>query len=238
MRLHLPRQGEVAQPRCSSFGSCTSLRHQRRDPGGHHAAGCSSFGSCTSLRRSIFMTDLIEPVGCSSFGSCTSLRRRQCALFHGGDALQFLRELHFIEASGTNRPPFEWLSCSSFGSCTSLRLPSSPAADHIVPRCSSFGSCTSLRQGLSAHVGGYHDLQFLRELHFIEAGPRITTGPWPIRLQFLRELHFIEASSRPRPWTRRPGCSSFGSCTSLRPGVLIDPERTDLVAVPSGAALH
>ena len=177
MRLHLPRQGEVAQPRCSSFGSCTSLRHQRRDPGGHHAAGCSSFGSCTSLRRSIFMTDLIEPVGCSSFGSCTSLRRRQRALFHGGDALQFLRELHFIEASGTNRPPFEWLSCSSFGSCTSLRLPSSPEADHIVPRCSSFGSCTSLRQGLSAHVGGYHDLQFLRELHFIEAGPRLTTQP-------------------------------------------------------------
>ena len=35
-------------------------------------------------------------------------------------------------------------------------------------------------------------------------------------LQFLRELHFIEARCSYRSRTYRPGCSSFGSCTSLR----------------------
>ena len=38
-------------------------------------------------------------------------------------------------------------------------------------------------------------LQFLRELHFIEAGTPGFDDPPDPRLQFLRELHFIEARS-------------------------------------------
>ena len=36
-------------------------------------------------------------------------------------------------------------------------------------------------------------LQFLRELHFIEAFRQSTRKSTLLRLQFLRELHFIEA---------------------------------------------
>ena len=59
------------------------------------------------------------------------------------------------------------------------------------------------------------------------------------RLQFLRELHFIEASIVDYLIESvADGCSSFGSCTSLRlrPYQLVHEEV--LVAVPSGAALH
>ena len=41
-----------------------------------------------------------------------------------------------------------------------------------------------------------YSLQFLRELHFIEAGPTRSRGDARGKLQFLRELHFIEASQR------------------------------------------
>ena len=61
--------------------------------------------------------------------------------------LQFLRELHFIEAIPALP---NWVArpcCSSFGSCTSLRRPSKD----------------------STHPGHDTRLQFLRELHFIEA---------------------------------------------------------------------
>ena len=57
-------------------------------------------------------------------------------------------------------------------------------------------------------------LQFLRELHFIEAGWGYILKPASAPLQFLRELHFIEASISGQ----------------LRIGIL--------VAVPSGTALH
>ena len=40
-----------------------------------------------------------------------------------------------------------------------------------------------------------------------------------VKLQFFRELHFIEAGTlRPLPKSPRR-CSSFESCTSLRPGM-------------------
>ncbi len=82
--------------------------------------------------------------------------------------------------------------------------------------------------------------QFLRELHFIEAG-RLSRCPRTCRCrssfgnctslrlgachpggevevsQFLRELHFIEAVSAQGVRTRKTGRSSFGNCTSLRP---------------------
>ena len=58
-------------------------------------------------------------------------------------------------------------------------------------------------------------LQFLRELHFIEAFRQSTRKSTLLRLQFLRELHFIEASIHPSPSIQH-----------------------HFVAVPSGAALH
>ena len=80
-------------------------------------------------------------------------------------------------------------------------------------------------------------LQFLRELHFIEATTRWCTGlrRW---LQFLRELHFIEAR-RSRPG-RRPGDgrSSFGSRASLRLPPLRGSTRRRHVAVSLGTALY
>ena len=57
-------------------------------------------------------------------------------------------------------------------------------------------------------------LQFLRELHFIEAPGRSPRSPTAPALQFLWELHFIEASRPPGPL----GCAR--------------------VAVPLGTALH
>ena len=59
--------------------------------------------------------------------------------------LQFLRELHFIEACPRAGASPTGSSCSSFGNCTSLRLPT-----RFAPRLNDL-------------------LQFLRELHFIEA---------------------------------------------------------------------
>ena len=58
-------------------------------------------------------------------------------------------------------------------------------------------------------------LQFLRELHFIEAG-RTRSRAWRAGLQFLRELHFIEAARTGRSCRTRSCCSSSGNCTSLR----------------------
>ena len=84
--------------------------------------------------------------------------------------LQFLRELHFIEA-GPRRPT------AVFG-----------------PGCSSFGSCTSLRPGSYLLPPALRFLlQFLRELHFIEARGIGHSPNLSSMLQFLRELHFIEA---------------------------------------------
>ena len=172
MRHLSHREGREAHPRCSSFGSCTSLRpiHSAEVPA--NAASCSSFGSCTSLRQ--------------------RHRQRPAA----GDVLQFLRELHFIEAGRRRWSRTSTSSCSSFGSCTSLRL----------------SSTTSVRT-----TSG---LQFLRELHFIEARCSYRSRTYR-PLQFLRELHFIEAPSHPVRPTPMLGCSSFGSCTSLRPSRLV-----------------
>ena len=83
--------------------------------------------------------------------------------------LQFLRELHFIEASSATCAKSRGRGCSSFGNCTSLRRLNGQA------------------------VGMGLGLQFLRELHFIEAATCSSPGSSPPSLQFLRELHFIEA---------------------------------------------
>mgnify|MGYP002559868223 CR=1 FL=1 len=61
-------------------------------------------------------------------------------------ASQFLRELHFIEASSTP------------GACSSRACRSS------------FGNCTSLRHHPRRHGRVHPESQFLRELHFTEAG--------------------------------------------------------------------
>ena len=88
--------------------------------------------------------------------------------------LQFLRELHFIEAHPQVLP------------------------DGTSAGCSSFGNCTSLRHHHPGHLGHPDRLQFLRELHFIEAGGQARTpAKAAAALQFLRELHFIEASAKP-----------------------------------------
>ena len=152
---------------------------------------------------------------CSSFGSCTSLRPG-----HAGERgvpgrlLQFLRELHFIEARSSSTLRWAASSCSSFGSCTSLRLGGS--SDGIPDPA----------------------LQFLRKLHFIEAGTeRVPAGPG-CRLQFLWGLHFVEAGCRQAPTGRPAGCSSFGNCTSLRRQRAGDRPQRRHVAVLSGTALH
>ena len=90
-----------------------------------------------------------------------------------GLLLQFLRELHFIEATRAR------------------------TRDGSRSGCSSSGNCTSLRQVLNDFpLDRLRRLQFLRELHLIEARSSsrgLTSGPL---LQFLRELHFIEARCR------------------------------------------
>ena len=81
-------------------------------------------------------------------------------------------------------------------------------------------------------------LQFLRELHFIEAVHMLRGSMQKPTLQFLRELHFIEArtsAGRGSSWTR---CSSFWNCTSLRQERGRQHGTRNQVAVPSGAALH
>ena len=106
------------------------------------------------------------------------MRHRPVHVVRIDDMLQFLRELHFIEALLSDQAFIKALGCSSSGNCTSLRLPA-----HDPPA--------------SAGV-----LQFLRELHFIEASRTRECACATSRLQFLRELHFIEARSQ---WTRRMG---------------------------------
>ena len=82
-------------------------------------------------------------------------------------------------------------------------------------------------------------LQFLWELHFIEARYRVSITHRTSRLQFLWELHFIEAFPMPRMnHIFVPGCSSFGNCTSLRRDEPVGVARVGLVAVPLGTALH
>ena len=61
-------------------------------------------------------------------------------------------------------------------------------------------------------------LQFLWELHFIEASTQPHVPTIGRELQFLWELHFIEATLESTSRRRRRSCSSFGNCTSLRPG--------------------
>ena len=80
-------------------------------------------------------------------------------------------------------------------------------------------------------------LQFLWELHFIEAQQTPPTTP-PHQLQFLWELHFIEAMCGPITAVRRMSCSSFGNCTSLRPMSVCGERGSPVVAVPLGTALH
>ena len=62
-------------------------------------------------------------------------------------------------------------------------------------------------------------LQFFRELHFIEATSSKSGPGRATRLQFFRELHFIEAGSSLATNVSERRCSSFESCTSLRPDV-------------------
>ena len=81
-------------------------------------------------------------------------------------------------------------------------------------------------------------LQFLRELHFIEALRRCRHLALLLWLQFLRELHFIEAFRDGRGGRLQRCCSSFGSCTSLRLFFVGRNPHGGPVAVPSGAALH
>ena len=106
---------------------------------------------------------------CSSFGNCTSLRLIEGHLLNLTSRLQFLRELHFIEAGNRRGGRSSVRGCSSFGNCTSLRRGGSACARPFSGRCSSFGNCTSLRQGRLQHVSRSARLQFLWELHFIEA---------------------------------------------------------------------
>ena len=60
----------------------------------------SSFGNCTSLRLSTCARYYLAPRTRSSFGNCTSLRQGYGATQRAPRrSSQFLRELHFIEAS-------------------------------------------------------------------------------------------------------------------------------------------
>ena len=104
---------------------------------------------------------------------------------------QFLRELHFIEASR------------------------GPSSTWTRTRRSFFGNCTSLRPVNAAVLGdpGFAS-QFLLELHLIEVPRHCQSG----------------GVGRRR--------SSFWNCTSLRPAVNNLQTQSDLVAVPSGTALH
>ncbi len=155
---------------CSSFGNCTSLRHA--GPTGHRVrlAGCSSFGNCTSLRplrqrrgRGRAGLQFLRELHFIEASPCQPpMIARQ--------VLQFLRELHFIEARKSKRPQRQLDRCSSFGNCTSLRLHLEDRGGAPRPGCSSFGNCTSLRPLRQRRGRGRAGLQFLRELHFIEAG--------------------------------------------------------------------
>ena len=81
----------------------------------------SSFGNCTSLRLRWIRAIHVPLSSRSSFGNCTSLRRHRPASPSGRFGSQFLRELHFIEASGEEKALPTAASRSSFGNCTSLR---------------------------------------------------------------------------------------------------------------------
>ena len=112
-------------------------------------------------------------------------------------------------------------------------------------------------------LNSMHALQFLRELHFIEAPPAwVRAHGWLRRSslgnctslrhavaagreavvvaesRFLRELHFIEAAPG-ASWPCIGWCRSFfGNCTSLRRAVLEAGPQVLRVAVSSGTALH
>ena len=151
----------------SSFGNCTSLRLRYRPPQGSADGSqflrelhfievgsrpwrslrswpCSFFGNCTSLRPQR-MEGRTRGRRRSSFGNCTSLRPVGRVLLGDDDELQFLRELHFIEASTLSTWAITGSSCSSFGSCTSLRQVRLRGPAPAGPGRSSFGNCTSLR---------------------------------------------------------------------------------------------
>ena len=125
-----------------------------RRPGCRTTLGvsCSSFGNCTSLRHAGPTGHRVRLAGCSSFGNCTSLRPLRQRRGRGRAGLQFLRELHFIEARKSKRPQRQLDRCSSFGNCTSLRLHLEDRGGAPRPGCSSFGNCTSLRPELADAV--------------------------------------------------------------------------------------
>ena len=152
--------------------------------------------------------------------------------------MQFLWELHFIEAGASAAGMTSPAGCSSFGNCTSLRQPDRRGNEGQQDRLQFLWELHFIEALLTSPRRGDPWLQFLWELHFIEASRPVCVprGRW---LQFLWELHFIEAQSRTghlisrrlqflwelhfieaRPgWLgtlRRRRCSSFGNCTSLR----------------------
>ena len=83
-----------------------------------------------------------------------------------------------------------------------------------------------------------NELQFLRELHFIEAHHQSVDRFDVLRLQFLRELHFIEAGSTTE-WYRTPTLLQFlRELHFIKATRSTAPRSSAGVAVPSGAALH
>ena len=114
---------------------------------------------------------------------------------------------------------------------------------------------------MRATVQATQGSQFLRELHFIEAGrrsrcPRTCRSRSSFgnctslrleedgsrvgcdRSQFLRELHFIEAPTPQPGGCRTSSRSFFANCTSLRVVVLGGLDDHEVVVGPSGTALH
>ena len=153
--------------------------------------------------------------------------------------LQFLRELHFIEASSTAAACSSRACCSSFGNCTSLRRRTNGYQCRQRTRCSSFGNCTSLRPAQAC--GGDDEpepLQFLRELHFIEARSSSTLRWAASSCSSFGSCISLRLGRKGYRRGRDAGCSSFGDCTSLRRVADRLPLAALLVAVLSGTALH
>ena len=135
----------------------------------------------------------VSKTGCSSFGNCTSLRLRVGAPQHRTVVrLQFLWELHFIEAGASAAGMTSPAGCSSFGNCTSLRQPDRRGNEGQQDRLQFLWELHFIEALLTSPRRGDPWLQFLWELHFIEASRPVCVprGRW---LQFLWELHFIEA---------------------------------------------
>ncbi len=152
--------------------------------------------------------------------------------------LQFLRELHFIEAPTSSSAPRGIPSCSSSGNCTSLRRVQGDVGEdgRVLQFLRELHFIEAGRRRSSALRSRM--LQFLRELHFIEAPAGCASRRTPPRLQFLRELHFIEAFRSWRSCASGSSCSSSGNCTSLRPLRRGLAGRGRRAAVPPGTALH